>query len=232
MLDYGTWWGGSREKYLEMQGVAKALGIKTSRVVLINYIFEFVTYCTSILAKQTDGTLIHLRMLDFGPPAQLKNLTYVASFRKNGTELFKGVMFAGIPGSLFTAIKDGAFSISINQRMTVGNSETDTKEFMANLGMMAMGYNQPMRVIRDVMETCPNFDCALTQLSSQLMISPCYIALTGTKNDEAVVITRNRTHTVNATYVSDDYWYLVQTNDDTFAGKCRERCQATTKNLA
>ena len=51
MLDYGTWWGGSREKYLEMQGVAKALGIKTSRVVLINYIFEFVTYCTSILAK-------------------------------------------------------------------------------------------------------------------------------------------------------------------------------------
>ena len=121
MLDYSLWWGGSREKYLEMQGVAKALGIKTSRVVMVNYIFEFVTYCTSILAKQYDGTLLHLRMLDFGPPALLKNLTYVASFRKNGTELFKGVMFAGIPGSLFTAIKDSAFSISINQRMSVGN---------------------------------------------------------------------------------------------------------------
>jgi len=53
-------------------------------------------------------------MLDFGPPAQLKNLTYVASFRKNGVELYKAVMFAGIPSSLFTAIKDKAFSISIN----------------------------------------------------------------------------------------------------------------------
>ena len=96
---------------------------------------------------------------------------------------------------------------------------------------MVMGYNQPMRVIRDVMETCSNFSCALNQLSSQLMIAPCYIALTGTKNDEAVVITRNRTHTVNATYISEDFWYLVQTNDDTYDGKCRERCQAATKNM-
>jgi len=69
MLDYGTWWSSQREKYLEVQGVAKILGIKTSRVLMINYIFELVTYCTSILAKQVDGTLIHLRMLDFGPPA-------------------------------------------------------------------------------------------------------------------------------------------------------------------
>jgi len=81
MLDYGTWWSNQRDKYLEVQGIAKALGVKTSRVLMINYIFEFVTYCTSILAKQADGTLIHLRILDFGPPTQLKNLTYIASFR-------------------------------------------------------------------------------------------------------------------------------------------------------
>jgi len=66
-------------------------------------------------------------------------------------------MFAGIPGSLFTAIKNNAFSISINQKLTPGSGEQDTKEFMANLGLMVMGNKQPMRVIREVMETCPDF---------------------------------------------------------------------------
>jgi hypothetical protein len=166
MLDYGTWWGNQREKYLEAQGLAKTLGIKTSRVVIINYIFELVTYCTSILAKQTDGTLIHLRMLDFGPPSLLRNLTYVASFRKGGSEIYKAVMFAGIPSSLFTAIKDKAFSISINQKLTPGTGDVDNKEFMANLGMMVMGYQQPMKLIRDVMETCSDYDCAYQKLTT------------------------------------------------------------------
>ena len=106
MLDYGTWWSNQRDKYLEVKGIANILGVKASTVLMVNYIFEFVTYCTSILAKQVDGTLIHLRMLDFGPPSYLKSLTYLASFRKNGVELYKALMFAGIPGSLFTAIKD------------------------------------------------------------------------------------------------------------------------------
>ena len=64
-----------------------------------------------------------------------------------------------------------------------------------------------------------------------MIISPCYISLTGTKNDEAVVITRNRTHAMNVTQVSEENWYIVQTNDDTYAGQCRERCQAATKNI-
>jgi len=45
------------------------------------------------------------------------------------------------------------------------------------------------------------------------------------------VITRNRTHTMNVTQISDENWYIVQTNDDTYAGQCRERCQAATSNL-
>ena len=82
MLDYGTWWGDNvnRERYLEMEGVAEALGIRTDRVVMVNYIFEFVTYCTSLVVKQQDNTLLHMRVLDFGPPELLKNLTYVGSF--------------------------------------------------------------------------------------------------------------------------------------------------------
>ena len=79
LIDYGIWWQ-ERERYLEMDGIARELDLPTKKVVLVNYIFEFVTYCTSLVAKQTDGTLIHLRILDFGPTEDLKNITYIASF--------------------------------------------------------------------------------------------------------------------------------------------------------
>ena len=79
LVDYGIWWQ-ERERYLEMDGIARELSLPTKKVVLVNYIFEFVTYCTSLVAKQQDGTLMHLRILDFGPTEDLKNITYIASF--------------------------------------------------------------------------------------------------------------------------------------------------------
>ena len=79
MVDYGIWWQ-DRDTYLELDGIAFELDLPTKDVILVNYIFEFVTYCTSLVAKQYDGTLMHLRILDFGPAEDLKNITYIASF--------------------------------------------------------------------------------------------------------------------------------------------------------
>jgi len=79
MVDYGMWWQ-HREWYLEIDGIARELEIPTKRAVIINFVFEFVTYCTSVVAKQQDGTLLHLRVLDFGPTEELKAITYMASF--------------------------------------------------------------------------------------------------------------------------------------------------------
>ena len=50
LIDYGIWWQ-ERERYLEMDGIARELDLPTKKVVLVNYIFEFVTYCTSLVAK-------------------------------------------------------------------------------------------------------------------------------------------------------------------------------------
>ena len=36
---------------------------------------------------------------------------------------------------------------------------------------------------------------------------------------------------MNVTQISEENWYIVQTNDDTYSGQCRERCLAATKNL-
>lgn len=50
MIDYGIWWQ-DRDRYLEIDGIARELELPTKHAVLINYIFEFVTYCTSLVAK-------------------------------------------------------------------------------------------------------------------------------------------------------------------------------------
>jgi hypothetical protein len=87
VVDYGMWWE-HREWYMEIDGIARELEKETKYAVLINFIFEFVSYCTSIIAKQMDGTLIHMRLLDFGLTEDLKNITYIGSFERNGKEVF------------------------------------------------------------------------------------------------------------------------------------------------
>lgn len=66
------------ERYQEIQGIAEVLGAEDHIVLMVNYVYEFTSYCTSIIAKQEDGTIVHMRMLDFSFPDDTRNLTYVA----------------------------------------------------------------------------------------------------------------------------------------------------------
>jgi hypothetical protein len=111
-LDYGVWWS-QRERYLEFQGIAQAIGVPTIRVLVWNYIYEFLAYCTSIVAKQQDGKILHMRLLDYGDVENTKNMTYIGEFYKNNTLLYKAVMTGGTPSSP-TGYKEGKFSISLN----------------------------------------------------------------------------------------------------------------------
>lgn len=45
------------------------------------------------------------------------------------------------------------------------------------------------------------------------------------------MISRNRDGPANVTQISEEHWYVVQTNDDHFAGVCRERCTAARANF-
>lgn len=53
--------------------------------------------------------------MDFDNPDILRKGTYVAQFNNGSTELFESTMFSGLIG-VYTGIKKGAFSISVNQR--------------------------------------------------------------------------------------------------------------------
>ena len=79
----------------------------------MNYVYEYVAYCTSIIAKGRDSTIMHMRILDFSFPELQKAQTYIGEFYKGGKKLYSAVLFGGTP--IFqTGFKEGAFSITLN----------------------------------------------------------------------------------------------------------------------
>lgn len=78
---------------------------------MINSLYELGAWCTSVIAKQTDGTIIHSRNLDYNDAPFMRNLTFRAKFVAGDEFLFSAVMFAGNLG-VYTGMKPGGFSIS------------------------------------------------------------------------------------------------------------------------
>jgi len=96
--------------------------------LVLNYLYEFEAFCTSVVARQADGTVLHGRNLDFAYPDEMRDITYVANFYQNGVHLFDTVMFAGDIG-VYTGFKANAFSLSENYRVMDHNVHS----FMDNM---------------------------------------------------------------------------------------------------
>jgi hypothetical protein len=101
------------ERYSEIAGIAKIIEADTHVVLMVNYVYEFESFCTSLIAKQEDGLLIHMRNLDFVFPDETRNLTYVAKFYRGDAYQYEAVMFGGL-AAMQTGYKKGGFSITIN----------------------------------------------------------------------------------------------------------------------
>ena len=84
-------------------------------MLLINSLYELESWCTSIIVRAYDGTIIHARNLDFDNSDAMRGITYNARFVHGKKYSFDAVMFGGVVGT-YTAIKNGAFSITENQR--------------------------------------------------------------------------------------------------------------------
>ena len=64
--------------------VARDLNVLTTTQQLMIFKFE-KRFCTSIVASQANGQIIHGRNLDYDFPEFLQNLTYMAKYYRNGT---------------------------------------------------------------------------------------------------------------------------------------------------
>jgi len=121
--------------------------VPVSRVILANYAYEYVAFCTSIIAKESSGTIMHMRILDFIAPELQKPQTYIGEFYRGGKMIFSAVMTGGTP-TFPTGYKQGAFSITLNQR----NPSKNQSSYLANLGWMASGYAQVASLLRETLE--------------------------------------------------------------------------------
>jgi hypothetical protein len=133
---------------------------------------------------------MHDRNMDFAFPPLMRAILYEGRFYKGDVYQFEAVMFAGTNG-VFTGMKSGAFSVSLNNRKP--SFRTDIFGLLTNIGALFTGSQQISKLIRDTLIDCGDYTCAFNRFQSVGIICPGYIILAGTGPNEGVVITRDRT---------------------------------------
>ena len=97
--------------------------------------------------------------------------------------------------------------------------------------LIFLGFDEISWAIRKSFDHCETFDCAFNYLSDAPIIAPGYIIMAGLKENEGAIISRDRWGPANITTLSEDRWYLAETNEDHFAGVCHSRCRSANKNM-
>lgn len=200
--------------FMEYKGLADGAGLATYEVMMINFMYEFKAYCTSIVAHHQNGEeMVHGRNFDIQNATLYRGSVYNAYFVRKGIVLYQGIMVAGLTG-VWTGYKAGEFSITINSRSTT----TPLGQFANNLGLF-FGILKPSQMTRSIFEKAATYDDAVFYLKYTPITAPVYYIIAGTKANQGMIIAKDRliysnTMTVNAS--NADNWFLVQTNHDTW----------------
>jgi hypothetical protein len=127
-----------------MESLASIIGMETHQTLLVNSIVDFSSFCTSIVARMSNGTIVHARNLDFDFPSIMSKLVYKAIYVKNNTVIAEAPGIAGYLGA-YTGLKKGAFTITYNVRFLDRTNFTHIQE---NLDMQAAGYLPTAQIIQ------------------------------------------------------------------------------------
>lgn len=168
-------------------------------LMVAQYAYEFSAFCTSVIAHDSNGMIIHSRNLDFAFADPMRNITYEGIFTRGDKELYRAIMFAGLNG-VMTGHRDG-FSISLNERKPSWRS--NPWDLLLNIANIFLGYPQVSHVIRDTLQECSDYACAFNKLATTSQIAPSYYAVSGTGNYEGAIISRDRYSVAHIDMLSD-----------------------------
>lgn len=224
---------GNLDKYFpypyadELRGIVKySMNVTLGQVILGNLLYDLTAYrsltyksvnrphgaCTSIIASDNRGNIIHGRNLDYALSDTLRDMTIEVQFKNRANpNIFTGTTFAGFVGTL-TGAKPGGFSISLDER--------DVGEWWQNAvsALKEGSYGIVSLLIRDTLQTNNiDFNLAVEKLSSTPLITPCYLIVGGLIDTQGVVITRDRIAALDKWYIDPskpDQWYVLETNYD------------------
>ncbi|CAI9559100.1 unnamed protein product [Staurois parvus] len=145
--------------------------------------------------------------MDLYFPVDLRKLVVDVDFIRNGQIVYTGTTFPGIVG-LYTGQSPQKFTISANSR--------DNNILWKNALSLLLGRYPVSWLIRNTLNSAPDFDSAVKQLSHTEITAEIYLTVAGTKPGEGVAITRDRDGLADVLNLnaSDGRWFLVQTNYD------------------
>ncbi|CAF1104956.1 unnamed protein product [Adineta steineri] len=195
--------------YDELYSIARSISMPLADIVLINLVYELRTYCTSLLVRTSNNTIIHGRNLDFDLNTDLlRRLTFHVKFFRtsNPTFNYESIHFAGNIG-LLTSSRSGYFSLSINQR------STEDKDWWMNALMSILHlHSLPLFIItRSIFDnSIMSYQDMKYILQNRHLIAPVYFIITDGRSS-GMIITRNRLNSINPIELNST---LVQTNYD------------------
>lgn len=195
---------------------------------MMNYLYELDAYCTSIIARMSNGTLILARNLDFYFPDETRKTLYIGKFYRGDNYIFEATMFAGVTG-VYTGMRPKAFALSINER----TKKETTFNFFDNLAMLFSGHMQVGMLSRKALTECNNYECAVQLISSEknTLIAGGYFIISGLSGNDGVIITRDRTSVLDVTSLNSSKTFIVQTNQDHYKGDCPIRCEKANERM-
>ncbi|KAL1499283.1 hypothetical protein AB1Y20_011492 [Prymnesium parvum] len=178
--------------------------------------------CTGIIAfNSDDGTVNHARNLDFTPVEFMKPLTYTAVYTKGGKELYRAQTMAGYTQAV-TGLRRGAdgFAVERNTRFTdhLGGNEQMLRNLLG--GRTLNGWS-----VRQTLEMCADYACAVAKLSSVPYVSTEYAIVSGVR--KGTILSRSPdgvafTQTLGQPNYDERADYIIMTNFDFFWRDLRE----------
>lgn len=196
---------------LEMRGIANATGISEEEILFVNMMYEIEGGCTSIVAQDADGHVVHGRNLDFGLffgedwkhlqwtlTEDLRPLLRNVHFVRGKTSLYDSTVFLGYVGSL-TAVKKGGFSVTVNTRY----DSTHWAALLAFLEGKGSG-NFLSLLLREVFVHNSTYSEALDTIRNAKLLGPAYVIIGGTARGEGAILERGATNVVGERLLADE----------------------------
>jgi len=179
--------------------------------------YEVSDACTSIVAQDPAGNIMHSRNLDFWDGItltdQLKAIAGIFNMEKGGKTVFKFSSFVGYIGAL-SGQKPGGFSVTIDTRFYPNGLWEMFDEivfYLENSRASLVAF-----LTRTALETLNTYDEAVQFLGTTEIVADVYYTVAGVSPGQGIVLARNRTDTANSTKIDigQGKWFVLITNYD------------------
>eukprot|EP01065_Artemidia_motanka_P049427 TRINITY_DN8189_c0_g1_i1.p1 TRINITY_DN8189_c0_g1~~TRINITY_DN8189_c0_g1_i1.p1 ORF type:complete len:427 (+),score=166.66 TRINITY_DN8189_c0_g1_i1:339-1619(+) len=168
--------------------------------------------CTSVVAEDPSGKIVHSRNFDWNLPNVLRPLIWEVEFQRGGKHLYTGTSVVGFVG-VQNAMKPGkdGFALTMDARCQGGHLLNNLAE------MLLHGGQTPTQHARHVMETATSYDDAVNKFATGDLIDPMYFIVSGASRGMGAVIARERKDAKDIWRLNDteqNGWFRLQTNYD------------------